>query len=57
VTFGLRQKQEQQANSLREAFKLFDRDGNGKISKDEIKVILRGKADEDIEEDIEELMN
>jgi len=53
----LRQKQEQQANSLREAFKLFDRDGNGKISKDEIKVILRGKADEDIEEDIEELMN
>ena len=46
ITFGLKQKHEQQENNLKEAFNLFDRDHNGKISKEEIAIVLKGKADE-----------
>ncbi len=34
VTFGLQQKKQQQECNLKEAFLLFDRDHNGKISKE-----------------------
>lgn len=45
VTFGLKQQREQEEGKLREAFQLFDRDRNGKISKEEISLVLRGKID------------
>lgn len=45
VTFGLTQKKQQKESILKEAFELFDRDHNGKISKEEIQMVLRGKMD------------
>jgi calcium-dependent protein kinase len=48
VTFGLKQQRDQEEGKLREAFQLFDRDRNGKISKDEISLVLRGKIDASI---------
>ena len=46
VTFGLKQKHQQMENNLKEAFNMFDRDHNGKISKEEIEIVLKGKAEE-----------
>jgi Ca2+-binding EF-hand superfamily protein len=48
VTFGLKQQRDQEEGKLREAFQLFDRDRNGKISKEEISLVLRGKIDASI---------
>ena len=35
---------------------MFDRDHNGKISKEEIEMVIKGKSDESIEEEIDELI-
>jgi len=48
VAFGLQQQKSQQETRLREAFNLFDRDKNGKISKEEISLVIRGRADASI---------
>lgn len=56
VAFGLKNQQEQSAAKMKEAFNLFDRDKNGKISLNEIHVILRGKIDETMEEEIKEII-
>lgn len=44
VTFGLKRQKKQYELRLREAFDMFDRDGNGTISKEEIELILKGKS-------------
>jgi Ca2+-binding EF-hand superfamily protein len=41
---------------LREAFQLFDRDRNGKISKEEISLVLKGKIDASLESEISEII-
>lgn len=41
---------------MREAFQLFDRDRNGKISKEEISLVLKGKIDASLESEISEII-
>lgn len=36
---------------------MFDRDHNGKISKEEIQIILRGKMDAQLEKELKEIMD
>lgn len=61
MTFGLQEQKQQREQKLREAFKLFDRDRNGSISKEEITLVLRGKitntSDPEIAQIIREIDN
>lgn len=56
VTFGLQQRREQKESKLRAAFDLFDRDKNGKISKEEISLVLRGRVDPALEPEIVQII-
>lgn len=57
VTFGLKRQKKQYELRLREAFDMFDRDGNGTISKEEIELILKGKSSVEMQEDIKEVID
>ena len=42
---------------MKERFKLFDQDGNGLISKDELRVVMQQLGEKLSEEDIEEMIS
>lgn len=56
MAFGLKNQQEQEMTKMKEAFNLFDRDKNGKISLEEIHMVLKGKIDGAMEEEIKDII-
>ena len=56
VTFGLQQKRDELEHKLKEAFKMFDQDGNGRISQEELAVVLQGRMDADLSQEMMEVV-
>ena len=58
LSIGHGKKEEHPEESMREAFKVFDKDGNGYVSREELKRIMTELGDEPLSpEELDVLMN